>query len=154
VQTNCLSWDSFLKGCLSSHWLIVAAPLLWQLFQYLLPLAWGCLLISKLHNIIHKQWVYRNSYIHFKGNDGLTMPEQHDIIDRVVAYNALINPNTLLPQHRLLFKMDFEALGSDPASHRFLWLADMDLALAASSLSQLGSLTPTAQAFFSAPLPP
>jgi hypothetical protein len=52
--------------------------------------------MSKLHNVIHKQWVDRNSYIHFKGNDGLTMPEQHDIINRVVAY-ALIDPDTLLP---------------------------------------------------------
>jgi hypothetical protein len=80
------------------------------------------------------------------------MPEQHDIIDRVVAY-ALIDPDTLLPRHRLLFEMDFEALGSGPASHHLLWLADMDSALATSSLSQLGSLTPMEQAFFSAPLP-
>jgi hypothetical protein len=81
------------------------------------------------------------------------MPEQHDIIARVVAY-ALINSDTLLPRHWLPFEIDFEALGSGPASLHLLWLADMDSALAASSLSQLGSLTPTAQAFFSAPLPP
>jgi hypothetical protein len=80
------------------------------------------------------------------------MPEQHDIIDKVVAY-ALINPDTLLPQHWLLFKTNFEALGSGPSTHCLLWLADMNLALATSSLSQLGSLTPTAQAFFSAPSP-
>jgi hypothetical protein len=96
VQSNRLGWDSFLEGCLSSHWLIVAAPLLWQWSQYLLPPVWGCLLISKLHNVIHKQWVYRNSYIYLKGNDGLKMPEQHDIIGRVVAY-GLIDPDTLLP---------------------------------------------------------
>jgi hypothetical protein len=81
------------------------------------------------------------------------MPEQHDIINRLVAY-ALIIPDTLLPLHWLLFEMDFEALASGPASHCLLWLADMNLALAASSPSQLGSLTPTAQAFYSAPLPP
>jgi hypothetical protein len=81
------------------------------------------------------------------------MLEQHDIIDRVGAY-TLINPDTLLPRHQLLFKADFEALGSGQASHCLLWLADMDSSLAASSLSQLGSLTPTAQAFFSAHSPP
>jgi hypothetical protein len=150
VQTNRLGWDSFLEGRLPSHWLTVAAPLLRQRSHYLLPPVWGHLLISKLHNVIHKQWVYRNFYIHFKGDHGLTMPEQHDIIDRVVAY-ALIDPDTLLPRHRLLFKTDFKALFSGPASHCLLWLGDMDSALATSSLSQLGSLTPTAQAFFSAP---
>ncbi len=116
VQTNRLGWDSFLEGCLSSHWLTVVAPLLWQQSQYLIPPVWGRLLISKLHNVIHKQWVYRNSYIHFKGNSGLTMLEQHDIINRVVAY-ALIDPDTLLPQYWLLFETDFEALGSSPASN-------------------------------------
>jgi hypothetical protein len=93
------------------------------------------------------------AYIHFKGNNGLTMPQQHDIIDRVDAY-VLVNPDTLLPRHWLLFETDFEALGSGTAPHPLLWLADIDLALAKSFLSQLGSLTPTAQAFFSAPLPP
>jgi hypothetical protein len=63
--------------------------------------------------------------IHFKGNGGLTMLEQHDIINRVAAY-ALIDPDTLLPRHQLLFETDFEALGSGPTSHRLLWLAGMD----------------------------
>lgn len=88
-----------------------------------------------------------NSYIHFTGIDGRTMPEQHDILDRVAAY-ALINSDTLLPRHWLLFETYFEALGSGPISHRLLWLANMDSALAASSLSQLGSLTSQAETFF------
>jgi hypothetical protein len=57
VQTDRLGWDSFLEGCLSSHWLTVAGPLLWQRSQYLLPPVWGCLIISKLQKVIHKQWV-------------------------------------------------------------------------------------------------
>jgi hypothetical protein len=75
------------------------------------------------------------------------MPEQHDIMDKVIAC-ALINPATLLPQHRLIFEMDFEALGSGPALHRLLWLAvEMDSAMTASSLLQLGSLTPMTSLF-------
>ena len=117
------------------------------------PPAWGRLLIVKLHNVIHKMWVYINSYIHFTGIDGRTMPEQHDILDRVAVY-ALINSDTLLPRHWLLFEAYFEALGSGPTSHRLVWLANMDSALAASSLSQLGSLTPQAETLFSALSPP
>ncbi len=59
-----LGYDSLLEGCISKLWLIVAAPLLLRPKQYLLPLAWGRKFINKLHNIIHKQWMYRNSVIH------------------------------------------------------------------------------------------
>jgi hypothetical protein len=65
--SNHLGWDSFIESQLSVHWLLVAAPLLRWHRQYLLPPAWGRLFIIKLHIIVHKQWVYRNSFIHFKG---------------------------------------------------------------------------------------
>jgi hypothetical protein len=152
VQTNRLGWDNFLEGRLSSHWLTVAAPLFWQgygpntcyhlhgdayslLNCTMLSTSSGCTgtPISILREATG--WWCRSSMI------------------SSTAY-MLINCDTLLPQHRLLFETDFEALSSGPASHHLLWLADMDLGLAASSLSQLGSLTPTAQAFFSAPSPP
>ncbi len=74
-----LGYDSLLEGCISKLWLIVAAPLLLRPRQYLLPSAWGQQFINKLHNIIDKQWIYRNSVIHYHGKDGLTMPE-HNIM--------------------------------------------------------------------------
>jgi hypothetical protein len=114
----------------------------------LLSSFWGRKLITKLHNIIHKQWTYRNSVIHFKVKDGRTLPEQHAIMSKVSEY-SMINPDTILPCHRFLFDTDFEALGSGLTSHHLLWLAEADTALSASSLSWLGSLTPQASAYFS-----
>ncbi len=61
----------------------------------------------------------------------------------------MIDPDTILPCHRFIFDTNFEALGSRPTSHRLLWLAEVDTALSASSLSQLGSLTPQASEYFS-----
>jgi hypothetical protein len=54
-----------------------------RLNKFLLPPSWGRQLINKLHNIVHKQWIYRNTFIHYCGSDGLTLPEHHDIINRV-----------------------------------------------------------------------
>jgi hypothetical protein len=48
VLTDCLGWDSLFEGCLSSHWLTVATPLLQRRSQYLLPPAWGHLFTAKL----------------------------------------------------------------------------------------------------------
>ena len=115
----------------------------------LLPSFWGRKLITTLHNIIHKQWIYHNSVIHFKGKkDGWTLPEQHTIMSKVVEYSMII-PDTILLCHWFLLDTSFEALGSNPTSQRLLWLAEVDTAFLASSLSQLESLTPQASAFFS-----
>ena len=77
--------------------------------QYLLPLAWDRQFIDRLHNIMHKQWIYRNYFIHFKEKDGLTIPEHHDIINGVENY-TLSDPDTLLPCHCFLFEADLRIL--------------------------------------------
>ena len=94
-----------------------------------------------------QQWIYHNSLIHFKVKDRLTIPEHHDIINRVESY-ALTDPDTLLPRHRFLDEADFDELASGPTSHQLLWLADMDTTIAASSLARLGTLTPQASTYF------
>jgi hypothetical protein len=91
-----LGYDSLLEGLISKLWLIDAAPLLLRPRQYLLPSTWGRQFINKLHNIIHKQWMYRNSVIHYCGKDGLTMPEHHKILNQVEEH-AFTNPDSLLP---------------------------------------------------------
>jgi hypothetical protein len=68
--------------------------------------------------------VYRNSFIHFEGKDELTIPQHYNIITQVESC-SLINPETLLLQHWFSFDTDFKALGSEPTSHRLIWLADM-----------------------------
>jgi hypothetical protein len=75
------------------------------------------------------------------------MPQIQDIIDRVTGY-SLLDPETLLPQHRFLFEANFAALGNGPTSHHLLWLANMDSAFAAALLAQFSSLTPQATTFF------
>jgi hypothetical protein len=52
----------------------------------LLVRSWGKTFITKLLNIVHKQWIYRNTLIHYRGEDGFTIPEHHEIINRVEEY--------------------------------------------------------------------
>jgi hypothetical protein len=97
TASNRLGWDSLLEGQISAHWLILVAPLLLKTGRNLLPHAWGSQFITRLINIIHKQWIYRNSVINYRGQDGLTIPEHHDIINRVEAH-SLMDPDRLLPR--------------------------------------------------------
>ena len=142
-----LGWDSLLEGRISAHWLTLVATFLLKTGQNLLPHVWGTQFITRLINIVHKQWIYRNSVIHYHGQDGLTIPEHHDIINRIEAH-SLTDPDHLLPRHPFLMDADFEALGSGPTSDRLVWLADMDSAIAVSTLSHAGTLTPAAEEHF------
>jgi hypothetical protein len=99
TASNCLGWDSMLEGWISTYWLILVAPFLLKTGQYLLPQAWGTQFITRLINIVHKQWIYRNLVIHYRGKDSLTIPEHHDIINRVESH-SLTDPDLLLPRHQ------------------------------------------------------
>jgi hypothetical protein len=59
-----LVWDSFVEGRIATQWLPTVTPLLARTSPHLLAKLWGLQLIIKLHNVIHTQWVYRNSVMH------------------------------------------------------------------------------------------
>jgi hypothetical protein len=95
-ESDLLGWDSFLEGRITSLWLSMVLPMLRKSLHSLLPPSWGRQLINKLHNIVHKQWIYRNTCTHYRGTDGITMPEHNKIINRLEEY-SLIDPKDLLP---------------------------------------------------------
>jgi hypothetical protein len=74
-----LGWDSFLEGRILVHWFALVSPFLSQSPLQLILVSWGQQFIGKLHNVIHKQWVYHILVIYFKSKDGLTVPEHHEI---------------------------------------------------------------------------
>jgi hypothetical protein len=147
-ESDRLGWDSFLEGRITSLWLLMVLPMLRKLSKSLLPPSWGRQLINKLHNIVHKQWIYRNTCIHYRGSDGFTFQEHNQIINRVAEY-SLIDPEDLLPRHQYLLDTDLEALGSGPTIDRQIWLANITSARAAARLSQAGTLTSEAVAHYS-----
>ncbi len=80
-KSDHLGWDSFLEGRITSLWLTLVSPMLCKSTRSLLLPSWGSQLINKLHNIVHKQWIYCNTFIHYRGTEGLTMLEHHEIIN-------------------------------------------------------------------------
>jgi hypothetical protein len=127
--------------------LAVAAPLLRGSRKFLLPPSWGRQFINKLHNIVHKQWIYRNSFIHYPGADGLTLPEHHDILNRIEEH-IYSDPESLLPRYRYLLEADYASLGSGSTTSQLLWLANVKSAMAASTLARVRTLTSDAVAYF------
>jgi hypothetical protein len=149
-STDLLGWDCFIEGRISRDWIPAVSPILAISCPRLLVGLWGKTFITKLLNIVHKQWIYRNTLIHYRGKDGFTIPEHHEIINRVEEYFT-IDPDSILPRHRHLLDTDFEALGSGPPSDRLLWLADVDTALTLIGLANSGALSRQAQDYFATP---
>lgn len=147
-HTDRLGWDSLLEGRISRHWLVLVKPILLRRPRRLSPQTWCRQLITRLHKIVHRQWTYRNAYIHYKGKEGWTMPQVQDVFDRITEY-SLMDENMLLPRHRHLLDIDFERLGSGPSSHRLTWLSDIDSALSAKLLFGQERLSREAIAHFS-----
>ena len=150
-STDLLRWDCFIEGQISREWIPLVSPILAVSCPQLLVGSWGKIFITKLLNVVHKQWIYRNTLIHYRGKDGFTIPEHHEIINRIEKYFT-IDPDSILPRHRHLLDTDFEALGSGPTSNRLLWLADVDTALTVSGLATLGTLSHDTQEYFDTPI--
>ncbi len=140
-ETDKLRWDSFIEGRLSSKWITVVTPQLKTSSLYLKPSRWGQQFIEQLLSITHKQWLFRNSKVHFRKEDGLTEGEHHDIFQRMEDL-MFTDPADLLPAHKHLLDVDFEALGEGPAASRQYWIADINSAISASKRVQQGWVVP------------
>jgi hypothetical protein len=146
IAIDRLHWDSFLEGHIAQEWIAFVTPLLWG--TRICPVSWAKTLITKLLNITHKQWQYRNSCMHYSGQEGITL-EQHRQILQQVFNNIHTNPDTLLPQHWYLLEVNPTPLGGGSTATRRLWLASLESAKSAAELSRTGMLSETAKEYFS-----
>ena len=62
--------------------------------------------------ITHRQWMFRNSLVHFKKLEGMTEDQHLKIFDEVEELMT-VDPMELLPKHQHLLEGDFGALGKD-----------------------------------------
>ena len=92
---------------------------------------WSVTFVSKVLDITHRQWLYRNARIHLKVAEGLTQPAHEAITSKVLTLMGT-DPMELLPQHRHLLELDFLALGNGPTVDRQYWIKSIESALQAS----------------------
>jgi hypothetical protein len=109
---------------IAKEWMTFICPLLQD--TTIRTTSWGKQFITKLLNITHQKWMYRNSRLHFTGCKGLTI-HQHCKILQQVLHNLQTDPDTLLPQHQCLLTIDHATLGGGSMASRCLWLASLRL---------------------------
>ena len=134
-----LGWDNFVEGRISTLWLDTISPFLKQASRKSIQ-QWGKSFIDSLLSLTHKQWIFRNSKVHYK-TDGLTTT-QHDALEMRIKDLMTTRPSALLVKDRYLLTEDFHQLGEGPAAIRQVWAASMESALGAASKNAQGALVP------------
>ena len=147
-----LGWDNFLEGRISTLWVEmrhheVESDNLQTTAEY-----WAKGLIRRLIQIIHRQWIYRNSTVHMKVKGGLTQT-QHDHLMNTIEDYLHVDPMSLLPEDRSLLTIDFDALAAAPPGHQETWAAEMETAVSAAGHIRDGSRQALQSRYFSEPTP-
>ena len=134
-----LGWDNFMEGRISKLWLETITPFLKQASRKS-PQQWGRNFIDCLLSLTHKQWIFRNTKVHFK-TEGLT-EAQHEALAKRIKELITTQPANLLAKDQYLLAEDFHRLGEGPAASRQLWVASMESALGAAAKFAAGKLVP------------
>jgi predicted RNA-binding Zn-ribbon protein involved in translation (DUF1610 family) len=125
-----LGWDNFVEGRISVLFLEAVKPELAGRLSRLTPERWCRTLVSKLLQLTHKQWLFRNSHVHYNKLEGLTSQQHEQIFDKVKEM-MWTDPADLLSKHRYLLEDDFEILREAASGVRLQWIASMESALGA-----------------------
>ena len=122
-----LGWDCFIEGRITKVFLEVVKPTLSKRRSRITPERWCCKLAEKLLQLTHKQWLFRNSHVHYKKLEGLTTAQHEEILERVKTL-MWTEPGDLLTKHRYLLEEDFELMGEGSTGTRLQWIASIESA--------------------------
>ena len=83
--------------------------------------------MSKLIQIIHQQWMYRNATVHLKIKDGCTVVQHQRSQDKIEECLDT-DPEDLLWEHSHLLFTNFKNLAVGPIKDKQQWMAEFEAA--------------------------
>lgn len=122
-----LGYDNFVEGRICSLFLEVYRQDLDENESPYKVDKWAKGFIERLVRITHSQWVFRNSYVHFKKAEGLTEAQHMEIFRRVEEL-MWEDPMSLLPSDRHLLEEDIDILGTCSTAVRKYWIMEVEAA--------------------------
>ncbi len=110
---------------------------------------WGSKFIKSLIDLMHKQWLFRNSDVHYVSK-GLTA-NQHDELTIKIRELMKTKCNALLVRHRHFMRINFNVLGSAPALACQVWVANMEMAISVAKVARVNFCTQESICLLSTP---
>ncbi len=127
INIDKLGWDCFVEDWIP-YSLIVSIKLIF--LQYNWPGSvdiWGANFIKSLIGFTHKQWLYRNSDVHYV-IDNLTALQHRELVTKI-SWLMRTKCMALLAWHQHYMKIDFAKLGCGPTIGCQVWVANMKMAI-------------------------
>ena len=97
---------------------------------------WGATLVDKLLQLIRRQWILRNTEIHYKLPDGFSLAQHEDVFNHALNLWQTLDPDELLDRHQHLLNMTDGELGRCSPLRRRMWIADVESAIEAKVMQQ------------------
>jgi hypothetical protein len=135
ISQDIISWDRFLEGMISSEF----EPI--QMTHYELSGSrlntsnWHTGLITRLLEITHGQWLYRNYMVHDAISGALATKKKEELQDEI-EHQRDLGDKGLLPEDKYLTEVRLEDLSSTSGERQEYWLLAIQAARRAYSLRQ------------------
>jgi hypothetical protein len=135
-DTDALGWDSFIAGRIAKEWGKVSVIEHRRMGTGFQEEKWGATLVDKLLQLTHRQWILRNTEIHYNLPDGFFLSQHEDVFNHALNLWQTLDPGELLDRHQHLLKMTDGELGRCSPLRRQMWIADVESAMEAKVAQQ------------------
>jgi hypothetical protein len=132
-----IGWRNFKEGYISSHFYNIQQFHLLMSNNFLNGSDWTKQFISKLLQITHSQWIYRNISLHNRQQGYLRNKQLEDLLQEITKLSDL-SPDKVPESCRFLLEVNFTDLTSSHLETQRYWTLAMNAALTARQLERKG----------------
>ena len=133
ASQDIIGWREFTEGHISTHFYTIQSFHLAMSRSYLNGEDWSKQFISKILQITHAQWIFRNISLHDK-TQGYLRNKKADEILQIINEFADVPPEEIPDDSRFLLEINFTDLTKSHLETQTYWILAMEAAIKAKSL--------------------
>ena len=133
ASQDIIGWREFTEGHISTHFYTIQSFHLAMSRSYLNGEDWTKQFISKILQITHSQWIFRNISLHDK-TQGYLRNKKADEILQIINEFADVPPEEIPDDSRFLLEINFTDLAKSHLETQTYWILAMEAAIKAKSL--------------------
>ena len=128
-----IGWREFTEGHISTHFYAIQSFHLSMSSSYLNGADWTKQFISKILQITHGQWIFRNISLHDKTQGYLRNKTADDLLQIINEFSE-VAPEEIPEDSRFLLEINFTDLAKSHIETQTYWTLAMDAAITAKAL--------------------
>ena len=133
ASQDLIGWREFTEGHISTHFYAIQSFHLAMSSSYLNGEDWTKQFISKLLQITHSQWIFRNFSLHDKTHGYLRNKKADEILQLINEFSE-VAPEEVPEDSRFLLEINFSELTKSHLETQTYWTLAMDAAIKAKAL--------------------